>query len=229
MQRIGLVAGASVILAGGAYLTANEVQGTHMPSVIYWFIIVSALAVLSLAVPTWAFVHVGLPAFRFLRAHDFWVRKDTPNPNQWLLDIAREDAENPDHQLLIMRQTITDMDLRAELERPWIELGFTLYNAGVHTVTVGPATGHVRFEALELKEPVESQAPSSKLRGHAHEYKIKQYLSPDQAKSIYDEIAKTHRVRTLDCTGVKLEVRADADDAQPVRMSLGSSEFRRKD
>ena len=159
------------------------------------------------------------------------VRKDRPDPNQWLLDIAKEDAENPAQFLLITDSMIVNSDLHEHLERPWIELGVTLRNCNVHTVTVGDVTGHARFHGNELREPISgSTGKSNKPRGHSHVYTMRQYLSPDQARQIQEERVEETRLcggqrrkelRSLSLAGVALEGECGGRNVQ---FALGSVE-----
>jgi hypothetical protein len=224
-KRLG--AAATIAAVGIAtILTINEVQGWEMPvwlagSLLIaraWMVIIAALVValeirkwLKQLADTWG---IRTPIFR----------KDKPDPHQWLLDIAQEDADNPARHLIILKQTITNMDLRSDRMRPWIELGFTLYNGGVHNILVGPVKGHAHFKGDELSDPIEDAGGrSNKPRGHVHDYKVRQYLPADVAKAIYDEICRTQRVRSLGLSKVTLEVRGESPGSQIVQMSLGSS------
>lgn len=149
------------------------------------------------------------------------VRKGLPDPKQWLLDIAKEDAENPARFLLITDTMITKLDFSPDIEMPWIELGVELLNCNVHAVTVGGVSGRARFHGNELREAViEVAGKSHKPRGHRHVYRMKQYLSPDQAVQIHAErleetkaagSQRRKELRSLDLSGVAIEVECEGN------------------
>lgn len=226
-QRLGLIAGSAVVLSAFVLLGVYEVQVKTMPDWLFWSVVTLAGLVLVASVSVWLFVYVVVSIGRWLKSWEWRLpatRKGVPGPHEWLLDIAREDADNPARHLLILKQMITNMDLRPDTRRPWIELGFTLYNGGVHNILVGPVKGHAHFKGDELSDPVEGAGgKSNKPRGHVHEYKLKQYLPADVAEAIYDEICRTQRIRSLGLSKVTLEVRAQTPGGQTVQMPLGSN------
>ena len=168
---------------------------------------------------------IGIPfliaATRFARARRWrWpsVRKDTPEPHQWLLQVAKEDAENPARHLLTLSQIISNMDLDPKTCRPWVEFGFGLYNGGVHSVLIGPVSGRASYHGNQLVDSAEGEGgKSTKPRGHLHTYKIKQYIPNDIAAAVHEEIAKTHKLRSFSLSGVSIEVQSEISDGAVVR------------
>jgi hypothetical protein len=152
------------------------------------------------------------------------VDKAKRDPNQWLFDIAREDANNPARHLVIREQTVTNCDLRAERYRPWIEFGLTLYNGGVHDILVGPAQGHANYKGNELPDKIESEGGSRKPRGHEHVYKLKQYLPAEIAEAIDDERRQTQKIRSLSLSTVRLAVQSEGPDGKLVLLPLGAND-----
>lgn len=233
-DRLGIVAGTVLALgAVGVLLGAYQVQGKTMPGWLFWSVVVSGAIIFSVTTLVWLWVVAIIPARTYLQRRTFrWPlpRKDAPDPNQWLLDIAREDADNPARHLMILSQTISNMDLRQATRRPWVELSFSLYNGGVHNILVGPISGHAKYKGDELDECIDVPGQSRKPRGHIHPLKIRVYVPKDEADNIYKEIATSRQVRSLSLTGVRLDVRAECPDAKTVPLNLGLSDiFRAKD
>jgi hypothetical protein len=139
-----------------------------------------------------------------------------PDPNQWLLDIAQSDTDNPAEFLVILDSRVTSKDLSPKQFRPWIELGVELYNCNVHTVSVRGTTGYAKFNGKELPEPIDgSLGGSNKPRGHKHVYTMKQHLPPEVAAEVYQEMVdevsacggkRRKELRSLDLGGVSIEV-----------------------
>ena len=205
----------------GGLLYANGQHGWG----ITLFIIGGILSTAVLSVLSFWPIRRAFSWLRRIRIHLTPERDGCPPEYQWLLDIAREDAENPVQHLLILEQKIADMDLRPDRFRPWIELGFTLYNGGVHDILVGSAEGHANYKGNELPDSVEaSRGGSRKPRGHVHEYRLKQYLPTDVAEALYEEIANTGKVRSLSLSGVRIEVESEGQDGRNARLQLGASD-----
>ena len=148
--------------------------------------------------------------------------KRKPDPNQWLLDIAQDDANRPVKYLLILKQTVSNKDLDPNTMSPWVEVSQWLYNGGVHSIVVGPIKGRGSYEGQDLPEPVEGPDGRSRYpRGHTAEFKIKQRLPPDVAAKVYEEIRKTGKLRSLGLSNVRLQVESESVDGQTVSMALG--------
>ena len=189
----------------------------------------------------WSTAYIILPVREFFSSRHFrWptVRKDTPDPNQWLLDIAKEDAENPARLFFITDAILlpNDVDLSPELDRPYIGLGVELHNCNVHNVWIGGVTGYARFNGKELGQAIEgSRGKSSMPRGHKQVYKMRQYLSKEQAAQIHAEMVEETKIctgqrrkelRSLSLSGVVIEGECEGRD---VEFALGSVERFRYD
>lgn len=228
MRFLGLAAGTAIVLGGAAIIGAYETSDEKsMPNWAFWTIIVIAVPVIGMATLVWLGVWVVSPALRFVREHRWeWPlrNRDAPDPNQWLLDIAKDDAGNPAQGLIILSQSITDKNLAPGLERPWIEFGLMLLNVGVYRLKVGPITGHARYNGIELKEAAEDTAGwSTKPRWHQHVYKVKQFITPQQARELYEEIDDEKAVYSISLSGVQLEVQSEAPGAAVIKVGLGKA------
>jgi hypothetical protein len=231
MRRIGLIGGAAVVIAGATVLAAYQVQQKTMPGWLFWAIVVICIPVVFFGAVAWITANVIIPFRSFIKARRLRspiVRRDAPDPNQWLLDIAQSDSDNPTQFLIILDSMIKGKDLSQDLHRPWIELGVELCNCNVHTISVRGTTGHAKYKGKELPEPIDgAHGGSNKPRGHKHVYTMKQYLPPEVAAQVYQEIVeevsvcggqRRKELRSLDLGGVSIEVECNGHIAQlPLR------------
>lgn len=95
-----------------------------------------------------------------------------PNPDQWLLDIAMDNASNPEKYLFAWNQILRGLDLDPETLRPWIEVGISIRNAGVYDILVGPSKGHGWYQGKELPDAIEQDGISRVPRGQADEIRL---------------------------------------------------------
>ena len=155
------------------------------------------------------------------------------NPNQWLLDIAQHDAENPQGELRLISQRVVKWDIDHATMRPWLELGFKYFNGGVHTIVIGPAEGRPKYHARELPDPVESPGRSRLARGATTEYRVKVVLPREVADAVHAkemilEVARSvSLVRSIILSGVSLEVKsepADGNESRVVSTNLGQGD-----
>lgn len=217
-----------MVLAGGLLLGAYEVQGATMPGWLFNFIVIAGIIVLILGSVAFLASRVVMPAVEYGRRWSLrWpvVERDRPDPNQWLLDIARNDANSPVNHLMLLEAKISNKNLDPGEYRPWIELGFTLYNGGVHDILVGPARGHMTFSGKELPEPVESSAHSRKPRGHEHVFKVKQVLPKEIADQAFTELRERGAICSLGVSGVRVKVESKAENGETVEWSLRGDRF----
>ena len=177
-------------------------------------------------VVVWEVYRLSIPVVKRHRLRWPIVNREAPDPHQWLLDIAQRDAEDPGGNLLIMDTRIADKKLDPSEFRPWIELGFTLYNAGVHAITVGQATGHMVFQGRELPEPVEASRLSNKPRRHLHEYRVKQVLPKEIAELVLSEIEERGMVWSLGVSGIRVHVESSGENGRTVDWPLQGDSFR---
>ena len=199
-QKAGLAGGGAVLLAFVILFGAYEVQQKTWPDWLFVVAVIAGLLLLIGGTMAWSVGYLFIPIVSFLKKHRLQspvVNRNAPDPNQWLLDIAKEDANDPARNLLILEQTVTNKDLRPGLHRPWIELGLKLYNCGVHSILVGPTEGYARFKGEEL---------------------------PDAASAIYEELTTHNMVLSLSLSGVRLKIVSEAPGGQTVSMPLGSND-----
>ncbi len=218
---------------GGALIAAAvllpEVYQAAGETVPDWMFNLSRLlifGVILIGLPAWLVLSL-IPVVSFLRSYRYlWPmhRKDAPDPNQWLLDIAREDANDPARHLIIRRQTFINCEFSPEKYRPWIELGLTIYNGGVHDILVGPAEGHGIYKGNELPDKIESDGGSRKPRGHEHVFKMKQYILPEIAKEIHQERMGTGTIRSVSLSAVRLTVTSEGPNGRTIQIQLGHSD-----
>lgn len=189
-DRLGFIAGSAVILSGGALLGAYEVQGKKMPGLIFGIIAVFGTVVLLSAVAVWTWAHVLAPLREWWGAHHWrtpFVRKDAPDPNQWLLDISKHQAENPEIGLVVTRQVLNNWDVDKGTLRPWIEVSITFRNASVHSVLIGPCKGHGRYQGQELPDPIENEDRTRVPPGSSYVLQLKQVVPREMVGAIYQE------------------------------------------
>jgi len=220
-KRIEVIAGGGVVIAAGILFTAYQVQQEMMPGWLFKLIVVGGPVVLVTSLTTWLFVRVILPALDVRKHYGFrWPLRDktSPDPNQWLLNIAAHDAENPQGELRLLDQRVVKWATDPKIRRPWIELGFTYFNGGVHTVLIGPAAGRPKYRSDELPDPVESSGRSRVARGASTPYVVRVVLPCDVAEAIYQkelvlEVARSKSiVRSLSLSGVTLQVESEPTD-----------------
>ncbi|MEX1255073.1 MAG: hypothetical protein WEE64_12110 [Dehalococcoidia bacterium] len=225
--RLGV---AAAVVSFTSYITLEifQAQGWTMPdllaaSLVALMVLTGSMAFLVVAYECW---HVTGP----VRSAWGWrwplYRQNAPSPHQWILDIARNDATSPANHLIVLSRTIVTMDLRSEIPRPWIELGLELYNGGVHSILIGPMKGHVTYDGIgELRDAPEIDGGESrKPRGHRHVHRLKQYLPPEVAAAIYEEIRATRKVCSLGLSSVHLTVKSEAENGRTVQMPLGGDD-----
>ena len=218
-----------MLVAGGLLLTAYEVQGETMPGWLFSTIIIVGLVVLILGGAGFIIGRVIVPAIEHAKLWSIRMplfRADTPDPNQWLLDIAKDHAENPAARILILKAQISNKNLQPEEYRPWVDIGLTIRNVGVHGIVIGGAEGHVLHNGRELPEAVQGEGGNSlKPPSHQHTYILRQYLPPEIAKELFEEMCGARRrVGSLGLSGVKIEVKSE-DRERPHWLSLGSVDF----
>ena len=147
---LGAIGGTAALLALVILFGAYEVQQEKFPGWLFASAVIVGVLLLVGGTLAWSTAYIILPVREFFSSRHFrWptVRKDTPDPNQWLLDIAKEDAENPARLFFITDAILlpNDVDLSPELDRPYIGLGVELHNCNVHNVLIGGVTGYARF------------------------------------------------------------------------------------
>lgn len=213
-SRIGILAGAAILVAGGTYIGAYQVQDKKMPDALFTIIVLSCLVVLVLAIPAWFWLHIGEPIWTRIR-HLRLIDTEKPNPYQWLLDIAEYDARNPQAKLLVRSLHVRDTDLKPETRRPWLDIEATFFNGGVHTILVGPIEGWASHNSNELADKVESKGRSRLERGTSTGYVFRIYVPSDVAKAIYAEeisieVSRSfRRIRSLDLSKVRVNVKSE--------------------
>ena len=232
-ERVGIIAGTAVVLAGGALLGAYEVQGKMMPGWLFWAVVVCLAAVLIVAVLVWLGAHVIVPTRDFLKARRWrapLVRKNAPDPNQWLLDIAKYQAENPETYLIVTRQVLKDWDVDKNTLRPWVEVSITLHNAGVHSVLIGPCKGHGRYQGRELPEPIETEGTMRVPAGSSYDLQLKQIVPQTILDALYQERIDHKRI-TLGVGQVAVVIRAECPEGREKkwRIQVPDGFFRAED
>ena len=121
-----------------------------MPDEVFNLLVGISAVLLIVAVPWWVASYAFFPAIRFFRRYEYrWpmTAKGKPNPNQWLQDIAKHDAENPQGEVRLLSQRVVKWDMDPKTMRPSLELGFKFFNGGLHTILIGPADGRPRYNA----------------------------------------------------------------------------------
>ena len=218
------------MLALGILYGTYEVQQETFPDWLFYVAVTSGILLFIGGAVTWSAGYIIVPIRTFFAARRFrspMVRRDEPDPNQWLLDIAREEAENPVARLLVLKAEFTNKNLKTDEYRPWVEIGLTIRNVGVHSILVGRAEGHVMYKGRELPDAIQGKGGASrKPRDHEHVYKLKLFLPPDMANEFFEEmLVPRHRVYSLGLGGIKIEVTSEAENGSQGWMSLGGINF----
>jgi len=227
LQRIGAFAGAAILASAALLVGVYQLQQQKMPEGLFTLVSVLLFTVIIFGVPVWLYIWVAAPTIRFIRSRRFqWpmAAKNSPNPHQWLLDIAKNDAVGPTAQLKILQRKWRRFDRTAR--RPLVEVGITLYNGGVHSVLVGPVTGQATFNGEPLEVEINDARRSRMPRGHEAELRLVQYLPTDETVlgTIGQEYA-SGRLRCLGFGSVFIDVLSEADAGQSARMPLGGGDF----
>ncbi len=233
MGSRALWAGPTLSIGSGVVLGIFQVQGWGMPDLLA--VILVGGAILGICIAALALVVDLVPLLQQGRRRLEWRwpvrqrREPPPDPNQWLTDIARDDLENPVRHLLILDKYISNKDLSPTTRRPWIEFAVELYNGGVHTVIVGKARGTATYNSDPLADDIQGErGRSSKPRGHSHPYKLKQFVPPDVAASLYKELVAQKAIRSIGLNAVEIEVAAQIDGAPTVWLSLRNHDIYRE-
>jgi hypothetical protein len=216
MQRVGLIAGAGVVLTTAVLLGTYEVQGKTMPDGLFWLVVIASLAVFCLAASLWLVVYLALPTWRFVQSLEFRspvVSRNGPMPHQWLLDIADEDQDNPESAVSILSGRVRAWNVNAR--RPHIDLGITVFNGSVYTLFFGGAEGRADFRGDPLPEEIEDQRGGGHVgvpRKTSYEIWLRQYIPQDVCGPILKEI-QSGTLESLRLYGVRVPIRAETESA----------------
>jgi len=150
------------------------------------------------------------------------VRKDAPDPNQWLLNIAKTDENSPTSAVCIVGRRIRSWKLEAR--RPHVEFGITVYNGSVYDIEFSGIRGPISFRGEPLEaEPEKGGGITRIARGQSYELRILQYIPKEIIEEVHKELAGGI-TGSFGISGATIEVRTSTDTAQSQRMSIGGND-----
>ena len=119
-------------------------------------------------------------------------RKNDAEPNQWLLDVAQQDRENPAALVATFNHCLREHDLRPDIRRPYVIFGVTVFNGTVLPVQFDDLRGPVRYRGEPSEfEPEHDRGHSVRInRGQSFELRIKQYIPPTWFPTCTARLAK---------------------------------------
>jgi hypothetical protein len=223
-KRLGWAAMMAAV-AIGAILAINQGQGWEMPvwlalSLLGAFAVMVIIAALVAAFEirkwlkqlagTWG---IRTPIFR----------SDKPDPHQWLLNIANDDASNPAAGLALVEATI---DLRyIEDASPRVILTFYIFNGGVYKIKFDSLEGRIYWNSSPLATDLEFSEGKGGWwrRYHKGRIRLTQYL-PDKVKAVL--VSRKYQledsiVRGFALHSVFLHITADSDGIRQGRFGFG--------
>ena len=223
-KRLG---GAATIAAVGiaTILAINQVQGWEMPDWLAVSLLVAAAVMVLIAILVAAF-----EVRKWLKQLvDPWgirtpiFRSDKPDPHQWLLDIANDDANNPAQGLALVEATI---DLRyIEDASPRVIVTFWIFNGSVYKIKFDSLDGRIYWNSSPLATDLEfSEGKGSWWpRYHRGRIRLTQYL-PDEVKAVL--VSREYQlddsiVRGFGLHSVFLHITADCDGMCQGRFGFG--------
>ena len=224
------LAGAVALAAVGTLLAAYQVQQVTMPDWLFLLVQVVGIAVLSVGFTVWSVTFI-VPIRRVLKRYrPQWPIRDMQkvDPNQWVFDRMKADASNPTPHLYVQSAVVRSIDLSPHLPRPFVELEITVVNASMYALKVASPTGYPHLYGIELGEPVSSSDGWQIMpRDHIGPIRFKIVVPQGKAAQIHQEREAHKRLRCFGLAGVRLDITAEAPDAQTVKWSLGHiGEFR---
>ena len=224
-NRVGLLGGAAIVLALVVLFGTYQVQEKPFPDWLFVSAVFVGVLLLVGGVLAWSAAYIFMPIRSFFAARYYrwpFPRKDAPDPNQWLLDIAQADEHNPAATVRVLDRRIIRWTLDAR--RPFLQFGVTMFNGSVHSVVFSGVDGPITFNGEPLETPPEFEDGASRIiRGQRYELRVKQYIPLELVEEVHTQLSASV-VNSFGLGSAGIEVRADVADAQPVRLTIGGND-----
>lgn len=179
---------------------------------------------------------VGLAALLFL-LHAAWVwsrpyraryglrlqvyDRNEPNPNQWLLDMAEKQLDNPTSHLVITERIMLGNNLGDN--RPWLRLRVRLANYGVHDLIISQPEGYPYFGNEKSSDFIRDQGGTHNVPAGntATSFDLDIYIPAEFLEDVRGEVDLSGEVRSIRLGQLRVMVRANAEGAPSVGWSIG--------
>jgi len=149
-------------------------------------------------------------------------RRDLPDPNQWLLDLAKNQRNNPTSHLVITNRII--MGVRLTDKRPWLWVRVYFTNFGVNDLTISQPEGYPYFGNEQSDDYIRDEASTYTVPAgnSATSFDLKIYVPDAFLEEVRNEVESlSGEVRSISLGRVRARVWADAEGSPTVRWSIG--------
>lgn len=220
-KRIG-VAGGIAALTPPVLFGIFEVMEWKMPNwlaVIFVSVtaIVGFIALLVLLHGLWIWsksvrMHIGL------QIPSPFYRKNKPNPNQWLIDLAERQRQTPQDFFAFTGQMA--VGLSRNDKRPYLSVRCYYRNYSVHRWEIGELKGYVRWKNEQLPEEVKQDGSIQQIAPLEHiVFDWKVHIPSEYLVDLCIEY-DSGEIKSLNLSGLTATLRVNSGDSD-VRVSLG--------